>query len=161
MHHSLRAARLRQHRLWLRRLALSYKLLTMNILPQGSTLSPVFCSVYTKGLAALNSNSLSRVLTLAGFGLIFKTASDTRTGVTSDREQLEPPLSQWSKINPSKAQALWCSLDNRGVGQAKTAVCFNGELMERTNSLRYLGIHSRRMLMHKTQFKSTILRCEK
>ena len=41
-------------------------------LPQGSLLSPVLYNVYTKGLADLNSNGLSRVLTLADDGLIYK-----------------------------------------------------------------------------------------
>ena len=46
--------------------------LTMG-LPQGSPLSPVLYNVYTKGLADLNQNGLSRVLTLADDGLIYKT----------------------------------------------------------------------------------------
>ena len=41
------------------------------------------------------------------------------------------------------------------------AVSFNGEAIERTNSLRYLGIHFDRMLMYKTQVESTKLRCKK
>ena len=41
------------------------------------------------------------------------------------------------------------------------AISFNGEAIERTNSLKYLGIHFDRKLMYKTQVKSTKLRCKK
>ena len=41
------------------------------------------------------------------------------------------------------------------------AVFFNGEVIEHTNSLRYLGIHFDRMLTYKTQVESTKLRCKK
>ena len=44
-------------------------------------------------------------------------------------------------MNPSKAQAPWCTLNNKAIGQAMPAVSFNGEVIERTNSLRYLGMH--------------------
>ena len=37
----------------------------------------------------------------------------------------------------------------------------NGEAIERTNSLRYLGIHFYRMLTYKAQVESTKLRCKK
>ena len=132
---------------------------------QGSPLSPVLYNVYTKGLADLNSNGLSRVLTLADDRLIYKTSSDISTAVTAVQEQLEK-VSHWcqeteSEINPSKAQALWCTLNNKAVGQAMPAVSFNGEAIERTNSLRYLGIHFDRMLTYKMQVKSTKLRCKK
>ena len=40
-------------------------------------------------------------------------------------------------------------------------VSFNGEVIDCTNSLRYLGIHFDRMLTHKTQDESTTLRCKK
>ena len=80
--------------------------LTMG-LPQSFSLSPVLYNVYTKGLADLNSNGLSRVPTLADDGLIYKTASDISTAVTAIQEQLEK-VSHWcqeteSEINPSKA----------------------------------------------------------
>ena len=75
-------------------------------------------------------------------------------------------MSQWcqeteSKINPSKAQTLWCTLNNKAVGQTMPAVSFNGEVIERTNSLRYLGIHVDIMLTYKTQVESIQLRCKK
>ena len=134
-------------------------------LPQGSPLSPVLYNVYTKGLADLNSNGLSRVLTLADDRLIYKTPSDISTAVTAVQEQLEK-VSHWCQetefeINPSKAQALWCTLNNKAVGQAMPAVSFNGEAIECTNSVRYLGIHFDRMLTYKMQVESTKLRCKK
>ena len=141
------------------------KQLTMG-LPQSSPLSPVIYNVYTKGLADLNSNGLSRVLTkLTNDGLFYKTASDISTAVTAVQEQLEK-VSNWcqeteSKINPSKAQALWCTLNNKAVGQTMTAVSFFGDVIERTNSLRYFGIHFNRMHTYKTQVESTKLRCKK
>ena len=49
----------------------------------------------------------------------------------------------------------------KAVGQAMAAVSFNGEVIERTNSLRYLGIHFDRMLTFKTQVESTKLWCTK
>ena len=63
-------------------------------LSQGSPLSPVLYNVYTKGLADLNSNGLSRVFTLADDGVIYKTASDISTAVTAVQDQLEK-VSHW------------------------------------------------------------------
>ena len=101
------------------------------------------------------------MLTLADDRLIYKTSSDISTAVTAVQEQLEK-VSHWcQEINPSKAQALWCTLNNKSVGQAMPAVSFNGEAIERTNSLRYLGIHFDRMLTYKMQVESTKLRCKK
>ena len=133
-------------------------------LPQGSPLFPVLYNVYTKGLADLNSNGLRRVLMLADDGLIYKTGSDTHTAVTAVQEQLEK-VSHWcqetvSEINPSNAHALWCTFNNKAAGQAMPAVSFDGEVIERMNSLRYIGIHFDRMLTYKTQVESTKLRCK-
>ena len=58
-------------------------------LPQGPLLSPVLYNIYIKGLEDLNTNGLSRVLTLADDGFIYKTASDINTAVTVVQEQLE------------------------------------------------------------------------
>ena len=70
------------------------------------------------------------------------TSLSTKQPVTSTQQS---PLSRssWcqetkSEINPSKAQALWCTLYNKAVGQAIPAVSFNGETIERTNILKYL-----------------------
>ena len=59
-----------------------------------------------------------------------------------------------SEMNPRKAQALWCTFNNKAIGQAMPAVSFNGEVIERTNSLGYLGIHFDGMLTYKTQVES-------
>ena len=137
--------------------------LTMG-LPQGSPLSPVLYNVYTKGLADLNSNGLSRIITLADDGLIYKTESDVSTAIAAVQEQLD--VSYWcqeiaSEINPSKAQALWCTFNNKAVGQAMRTLSFNGEVIERRNNLRYLGIHFDRMLTYMTKVESTKLKCKK
>ena len=87
--------------------------LTMG-LPQGSPLSPVLYNVYTKGLANLNSNGLSRVLTLADDRLIYKTASDTHTTVTAVQEQLEKCYNGAKRQSPgwskSRCISLWCRI---------------------------------------------------
>ena len=129
-------------------------------LPQGSPLSPVLYNINTKGLADLNNNGLSRVLTLVDDGLIYKTASDIHTAVTAVQEQLEK-VSHWcqeteSEISPSKTQVLKCTLNDKAEGQTLPAVSFNREVKERTNSLRYLGIHFGRVpITYKTTVKST------
>ena len=101
-------------------------------------LSPVLYNVNTKGLADVNSNDLSRLFTLADGGLIYKTASDTHTVFTAVQEQPEK-VSHWcqeteSEINPSKARALRCTLNNKGVGQAMPADSFNGEVIKRIST---------------------------
>ena len=65
------------------------------------------------------------------------------------QQQLET-VTQWfqdtgSLISP-KAQTLWCTLDNRATGKTMPAVTFDGAVVERTNHLRYLGVHFDRML---------------
>ena len=42
-------------------------------LPQGSLILPVLFNIYTKGLADLNQNGPSKILTMADDGLIYKT----------------------------------------------------------------------------------------
>ena len=103
--------------------------LTMG-LPQGSPASPVLYNVYTKGLADLNSNGLSRVLTLGDDGLIYKTAAQQSLLSKSSWKRCHIGAKKQSEINPSKAQALWCTLNNKAVGQAMPAVSFNGEAIE-------------------------------
>ena len=134
-------------------------------LPQGSPLPPVLYNVYTEGLADLNNNGVSRMLTLVDDGHIYKTVSNTHTTVTAVQEQLEK-ATQWcqeteSKINPSKAQTLWCIINTKAVGQAMPIFSFNGEVIARTNSLIYFGIHFDGMLTYKTQAEATKHRCKK
>ena len=126
-----------------------------------SLLFPVLYNVCTNGLADLNSNGLFWVHLLTN-RFIYKTGSDINTAVIVVQEQLEK-VSYWcqeteSEINPSKAQALWCTLNNNAVGQAMPAVSFSWEVKECMNSLRYLGIYFNRILTYKMQVESTKLR---
>ena len=66
--------------------------LTMG-LPQGSPLSAVLFNVYTKGLAELNQNGPSKILTLVDDGLIYKTLRDSQKAVEAV-QQLDS-ISQW------------------------------------------------------------------
>ena len=70
---------------------------------------------------------------LADEGLIYKTASDIKTVVTAVQEQLEKVSHRCqeteSKINPSMAQVLWCTLNNKAIEHAMPIVSFNGEVM--------------------------------
>ena len=64
-------------------------------------------------------------------------------------------------INPDKATTLWCTLDNKAAGKAMPAVTFDGTVVERTNHLRYLGVHFDRMLTYMQHVETTALKCEK
>ena len=101
-------------------------------------LSPVLYTMYTKGLADLNSNGLSRLLTFVDDGLTYKTASDINTVVTAIQEQLGK-VSHWcqeteSEINPIKVQALSRTLNNKAVGQETPAISFNGANQQNTGA---------------------------
>ena len=104
------------------------------------------------------------MLTLAVDGRIYKTASDTHTAVIAVQEQLEK-VSPWcreteSEISPSKAQALWCILNNKAAGQANPAVFFNGEVITHEQS-QIPRDSLRRNTDVQTQVESAKLRCKK
>ena len=64
-------------------------------------------------------------------------------------------------INPNKAQTLWCTLNNKAADKATPAVTFDGAVVERTNNLRYLGVHFDRMLTYRQHVETTALQSNK
>ena len=62
--------------------------LTMG-LPQGSLLLLVLFNIYTKGLADMNQNGPSKILTLADDGLIYKTSKDSQEAAEAVQQQLD------------------------------------------------------------------------
>ena len=128
--------------------------------PPPSDLSPLQC--LHKGTGGSEQQWFSQLLTLADDGLIYKTASDINTAAIAVQEHLEK-VSHWCQETHSlkSIQALWCTLNNKTEGQATPEVSCSWEIIEHTNTLRYLRIHDERMLTHKTQVESTKLRSEK
>ena len=97
---------------------------------QGSQMLPVLFNVYTKRLADLNQNGLSKTLTMADNGLTYKTSRDSQEAAEAV-QQLDS-VSQWchdtkSLISPDTAQTLWCTLNNRA---AVIPVLFDGAVVE-------------------------------
>ena len=43
-------------------------------------------------------------------------------------------------VNPSKAQVLWCSLNNQIANQPMPPITFNYEIIDRLAELKYLGV---------------------
>ena len=129
-------------------------------LPQGSLILLVLFSVYTKGLAELNQNGPSKILTPVDDGLIYKASRDSQEAAEAV-QQLDS-VSQWrhitrSFISPDEAQTLWCTLDNRAAGKPVPEVTFDGTVVEQTRHLRYLGIHFDRMLTYRKHVETTAL----
>ena len=93
----------------------------------------IYIYIYTKGLADLNQNGPSRILTLADDGLIYKTSKDSQEAAEAVQQN---SLSRWcydtgSLISRDKARTLWCTLDNRATGKRVPAVTFAGAVVER------------------------------
>ena len=117
--------------------------------PQGSPLSSVLFSVFTKGLAELNQSGSSTILTQADEGLILQSKDRHPVGSQSSAKHR---VSQWchdsgSLINPDKAQIPWCTIDSRTSIKATPAVTFNRAVVEQANGLISFGIHSERILI--------------
>ena len=55
---------------------------------------------------------------------------------------------------------MWCTLD-KAAGKAMPAVTFDGAVVERTNLLRYFGVHFDRMLTYRQHVETIALKCKK
>ena len=85
-------------------------------------LSPVLYNVYTKRLAGMNSNDLSRVLSLADDWLIYKTASDIHTAVTVVHKQVEM-VPHWCHNTESEINPIRCKHPQQQSSSTSSASC--------------------------------------
>jgi hypothetical protein len=74
-------------------------------------------------------------------------------------------ISQWcnessSRINPSKASVMWCSLNNNIVKADLPFVNLNGKNIDIHDTLKYLGITFDRSLSYKYHVDQIIQRCK-
>ncbi len=112
-------------------------------LPQGSPLSPVLFNIYTLDLARVDS-PLAPVKTFADDVLV-SAKGKTKEVINS---QMHPALSKIERcceddgnhINGEKANALFCTLNNRMKPEDLPTPVYGGTNIELSSSLRYLGV---------------------
>ena len=73
-------------------------------LPQGSLILLVLFSVYTKGLAELNQNGPSKILTPVDDGLIYKASRDSQEAADAMQQQLDADPSGVTTLDHSSIQ---------------------------------------------------------
>ena len=134
-------------------------------LPQGSPLSPVLFNVYTAGVTVAQGNNSGRTLSFADDVTVYETGTDRMEMARGLQERLRA-VEQWcdessAVINPVKAQILWCSLNNHIVGEPTPPITLEYEVVERQESLRYLGIEFDRSLSFNRHIDSVITRAKK
>ena len=134
-------------------------------LPQGSALSPVLFNVYTAKIASTGTHDTGRVLSFADDVTAYERGSDRLETVKCLQGKLDT-LAKWCSdysavINPSKAQVLWCSLDNRIVEDPTPPITFDYEVIERESELKYLGITFDRTLSFKKHVDNVAVRAKK
>ena len=108
---------------------------------------------------------LTPILFFSDDGLIFCTTKDIRLGASLVQQQPDT-VSKWcqethSNLNPSKAQALWCTFNDKSAGSTMPAITFKGTDIEGTDHLKYLDIHFDRALTYRKRVEAIVLKSRK
>lgn len=133
-------------------------------LPQGSPLSPVLFNVYTAQVT-MHQKESGRVLSFADDIMAYEHGDD-RLQMARNMEKRLHSVVKWCDqneaiINPSKAQVLWCSLDNRIVQDITPPITCNYEVIDRQSELKYLGIVFDRSLSFNKHVDHVVMRAKR
>jgi ribonuclease HI len=134
-------------------------------LPQGSPLSPVLFNIYTWRVTGLQISGMGRTLSYADDILVYRQGSDKHTMVNDVQIELDR-IGDWCRVsgaavNPSKVTVTWFSLNNH-IGQIDTpSVDLGGKKVQRTGTMKYLGVCFDRCLGFKDHVDHVILRARK
>ena len=134
-------------------------------LPQGSALSPVLFNIYTSKVASTGVCGSGRVLTFADDVTVYEQGKD-RLNTTRRLQRKLDTVAEWCRkhsaiINPSKAQVLWCSLNNRIVQDQTPPVTFEYEVIDRQHELKSLGVTFDRTLSFKKHIDNTAVKVKR
>ena len=134
-------------------------------LPQGSALSPVLFNIYTVGITSGQLEGPGRTLSFADDVTPYRQGK-SRIEI-ADSMQLElNRIDGWCTdhnglLQPSKAGALWCSLNNHAVKAVMPTVSIGEQELERVHSLRQLGITLDRSLSGKDHITRLVTKARK
>ena len=134
-------------------------------LPQGSPLSPVIFNIYTIGVTSNQLEAPGRTLSFADDILVYRHGKDRAAVATSLQVELNR-VGEWcndnnGKLHPGKAGILWCSLNNHAVQAEMPTVSINNTVINRVETLKYLGITFNRTLSGKEHIEKTVDKARK
>ena len=134
-------------------------------LPQGSALSPVLFNIYTSSIARIGEGHSGRTLTFADDVTVYEKGKDRLAAGKALQNRLDG-VAKWcdehnAVINPSKAQVMWCSLNNRIVKDPTPPIIFYFCLIDRQEELKYLGITFDRTLSYRKHVDNVIQKAQK
>ena len=97
--------------------------------------------------------------------LVYRQGKDRQAMAANVQEELHR-LEQWcdqhnGKIHPDKASVLWCSLNNRAVKTDMPELAIKWQVIQREQSLKYLGITFDRTLSAKDHISSVVTRARR
>ena len=122
-------------------------------------------NIYTVGITSGQLEGPGRVLSFADDVLPYRQGK-VRTEIAGSLQLELDRIGQWctehnGSLQPSKAGALWCSLNNHAVKAVMPTVSIDGQELERVHALRHLGITFDRSLSGKDHITRVVTKARK